>query len=686
MDIQEYYRDFMQEIYARSGAEGESNISTFTERMCELLEEQGIIESFRLIGYKKTSRGIRVDACELNDDTEVLTLFVVDFRFDNTIGDLSQADITKHFNRAEKFLTSSLERTFHQKLEESASGYELAREIFEKRSEISRVRLYLLSNAELSKRVESVEERELSGFPCSYDIWDISRLYRLEASGKAREDIVLDFREYSETGIACLPASTGAGNLEAYLMVMPGILLADLYDHYGERLLEQNVRTFLQFRGKVNKGIKNTIMNEPGMFFAYNNGLSVTADSVVTNKNHDRIESVTNLQIVNGGQTTAGIFTAMRKNRADLSNVYVQVKLSLVPRDKVETVVPRISECANTQNKVTAADFFSNHPFHLRIEEMSRRIWAPSPEGGLRETHWFYERARGQYSNAQANLTPSRQSEFLSQYPRDQMFTKTDLAKFENSVDMLPNVVSLGAQKNFAQFAEKIGREWDREGTNAQFNELYFKDLIAKSILFRYLDNSIMKRDWYGGYKANIVTYSLAKLADVVSSTGKRLDLGRIWKEQGLSSALKEELLVIAEAVNQEIQNTPDENMNVTEWCKKKGCWDRMQKLDLPLSEDLLLELIGSEEMRGRETGAKKVQVMVSGIDRQKYVVEKGSDYWERLRQWNAGIRILIPKEKDILGIACSIPNRIPSDKQSQILMDIERKAIEEGFPSNIQA
>ncbi|MCX6008022.1 MAG: AIPR family protein [Chloroflexi bacterium] len=684
MDIQEYYRDFMQEIYARSGAEGESNISTFTDRMCGLLEEQGIIESFRLIGYKKTVRGIRVDACEMNDETGVLSLFVTDFRFDNTLGSLLQADITKHFNRAEKFLTSSLERSFHQKLEESASGYELAREIFEKRADIARVRFCLLSNAELSKRVDSIDEHEIAGYACSYDIWDLSRLYRLDASGKAREDIVVDFRQYSDTGVACLPAFTGTGNLESYLMVIPGITLADLYDRYGERLLEQNVRTFLQFRGKVNKGIRNTIVNEPGMFFAYNNGLSVTADEVITNENHDRMEAVTNLQIVNGGQTTAGIFTAMRKSRADLSNVYVQVKLSLVPRDRMEIVIPKISEYANTQNKVTAADFFSNHPFHLRVEEMSRRIWAPSSEGGLRETHWFYERARGQYANAQANMTSAKQREFLAKFPKHQMFTKTDLAKFENSMDMLPHVVSLGAQKNFAQFAEKIGKEWDTEGANEQFNELYFMDMIAKAILFRYLDNSIMKQDWYGGYKANIVTYSLAKLADMVLNTRKCLDLGRIWKEQALTTALKEQLLVIAEAVNQEVQSTPDENINVTEWCKKKGCWDSVQKLALSPSEALLLELIESEEMRDREKHAKKVQVVVSGIDRQKYVVEKGAAYWERLRQWNSDVRILIPKEMDLLQIACKIPYRIPSDKQSQILMDIERKAIEEGFPSNI--
>jgi hypothetical protein len=681
MYIQEYYTEFMQDIYARAGVQEDSNISVFTERMCELLVEQGIIEDYRQIGYKKTTQGIRVDACEYNDDTEVLTLFVTDFRFDKNLGSLSQTDVTKNFNRAEKFFVESLTARFHQALEESASGYELAREIYEKASIISKIRLYLLSNAELSKRVSAIPDRKIMGYPCFFDIWDISRVFRLESSGKTREDIVLDFGKYSEDGIPCLTAFIGDHICESYLLIMPGNLVADLYEQYGERLLEQNVRTFLQFRGKINKGIRNTILNEPGMFFPYNNGLSVTATDVETNESRDRIKSITNLQIVNGGQTTASIYTAIKKNRADLSDVFIQVKLSVVPEDQVETVVPKISLYSNTQNKVSAADFFSNHPFHLRIEEISRRLWAPSPEGGLRETHWFYERARGQYANAQANLTSAKKKEFLSKFPRHQMFTKTDLAKFEHTMNMLPHKVSLGAQRNFAEFADKISKEWERNDT--QFNELYFQQLIAKAILFRYLDKNVMKQDWYGGYKANIVTYSLALLAKMVADTGKYLDLTRIWKEQDISSALKEQLLMIASAVNEKIQETPAETTNVTEWCKKELCWYGVKEIPISLSQELFDELIDSEEMEYRKKNAKKVQIVDNGIKGQTYVVEKGAGYWQQLRQWVAAIEFLSPKEISILQIACEMPNKLPSHKQSKILLEIEKKAIKEGFPAN---
>lgn len=414
------------------------------------------------------------------------------------------------------------------------------------------------------------------------------------------------------------------------------------------------------------------------MFFAYNNGLTATAEYVETDDSRKRIKSITNLQIVNGGQTTASIFTAMKKSKAELSRVYVQVKLTVISSEQVESVVPRISEYANTQNRVSAADFFSNHPFHLRIEEISRRLWAPSPEGGLRETHWFYERARGQYTNAQANLTSAKQKEFLSKNPRYQMFTKTDLAKFEYSLGMRPHIVSFGAQKNFAEFAKDIGQKWEQN--EKQFNELFFKHLIAKALLFRFLDKNIMRQSWYGGYKANIITYSLAKLAQMVTSKRKRLDLDQIWKAQKLSSALETQLLLIAESVNKQIQNTPELITNVTEWCKKEACWQKVQELQIALSQELIAELLDTDEVTDRAKNAEKIQAIDNGIFSQKYVIEKGPEYWKQVAQYGLKGKYLSPKEMDIIGLACKIPNKIPSERQSQIIMEIEKKVKGDGF------
>lgn len=678
MNIAEYHEEFMQDVISRSGSSKDFNESVFTERMCDFLVDQAIIENYTYIGYKKIAKGIRLDAWDINDDTEVLNLFVTDFRFSVDLETLSSTDVAKLFKRAIKFFTESLTKNFHLALEESTPGFEAARTIHEKSSAISKIHFFLLSNAQLSERVAVVGKNKIDRYICTYDIWDISRLHRIESSENVRENVFVDFTRFAKDGIPCLPAFTGSGDFASYLLVMPGKLIAELYDEYGERLLEQNVRTFLQFRGNVNKGIRNTIQNEPEMFFAYNNGLTATAEHVETDKKRERITSITNLQIVNGGQTTASIFTAMKNSKAELSNVYVQVKLTVVPPEKVESVVPKISEYANTQNKVSVADFFSNHPFHLRIEEISRRLWAPSPEGSLRETHWFYERARGQYANAQAKLTPAKIKEFVSKNPRNQMFTKTDLAKFENSMNMQPNVVSLGAQKNFAKYASAIGDKWDKNET--QFNELYFKHLIAKVILFRFLDISIMKQDWYGGYKANIVTYSLAKLADMVSNIGKYLDLDKIWKDQKLSPAIESQLLIIAKFVNEKIQDTPSEISNITEWCKRDACWKSVQELQIPLIPDLLVELKDTDDVVEIKKKAEKTQKMDNGIHSQQYVVEKGVEYWRLVAQFGLKQSLLTPKEMEILAFVCENVSNVPSEKQAIAIKQIEKRVRNEGF------
>lgn len=643
-----------------------------------VLEDQGLIGGFNSVEFKKAAKGLAVDGWYYDEDLAVLSLFLVDFRSSAALETITQTEITRGFKRLERFLSESLKNNFVELLEESAPIYELAEEIRRQRNSIARVRFYLLTNAQLSSRAEAVAESSVAGFRCGFDIWDLSRLHRIESSGRAREDIVVDLTLFGSDGLRCLPAYVGEDSMESYILVVPGLLLSQIYDEYGDRLLEQNVRTFLQFRGKINKGIRNTIQNEPQMFFAYNNGLSATAEEVETSKDGQRILRIKNLQVVNGGQTTASIFTAMKKHKADITKVYVQVKLSVVPSELVDAVVPRISEFANTQNKINAADFFSNHPFHLRIESISRRLWAPSAEGSLRETHWFYERTRGQYANQQAKLTPKGQKEFLLKNPRQQMFSKTDLAKFVHSFEGLPHKVSEGAQKNFSAFAGNIGEYWEKDET--QFNELWFKRLIAKAILFKSLDKVVMKEDWYGGYKANIVSYSLAKFSAMVKKAGLHIDFVKIWSEQAPSEAMSNQLREIAQLINHSIQDPPEGISNVTEWCKKQACWHRVESMPCELKSEILNELLEREENTSQEKNAADTQVIQTGIQAQTYVFEKGSAYWTKLDIWNRSNQTLSLKEVAILDVARGIPNKLPTEKQAKVLIEAERRALEEGF------
>ena len=689
MTIEEYFVDYTQDIHARSGAEENFTRSIFLEQMCSLLEAEGLISDYGLTEHKITSRGQAVDVWSFDDERSCLTLIIGDFRSGKKLQSLTNTDIATSYKTLRNFLTASFKSTFAESLEESDPVTSLAWIIKELKSEIAKINLILVSNASLSQRVIELPKEKAEGINTAYEVWDFGRIFRNETSGKAKEDVTINFEEINGKGIPCLPAYTGESSLKSYLLVMPAQILADLYRDHGERLLEQNVRTFLQFRGKINKGIRNTIINEPSMFFSYNNGLSATAQEVETGGDDNRLLKVKNLQIVNGGQTTASIFTANKKEKADLSKVYVQIKLSVIKPESIEEVVPRISMYSNTQNRVNAADFFSNHPFHRRIEEFSRRLWAPSPEGGMQETHWFYERARGQYANKQVNLTVSDKRKFLTQNPRKQMFTKTDLAKFILSFEEAPHEVSLGAQKAFSGtprtkgFVNRIAELWGNQ-KGGDFNEVWYKRAIAKAIFFKTLDRLVFRMPWYSGYKANIVTYTLAKFSRIVRESKLNIDFLGIWDKQQLPSAIEGFLGEIAMTVNEVLTNPPDgSTSNVSEWAKKEFCWDKMKEIPISLQHETKLLLIDDGQRKEREKEGVRTQLIQDSIHAQSYVVEKGAVYWEQLREWNRLNLKLSPKEQGILNVACSIPMRIPTDKQAVILIKGEERAKSEGFFPN---
>ena len=499
-----------------AGAEANSafQLAEFMDVIASELIETGFIEGFEFCHYR-AHRGMRVDGYWFNDEG-ALDLFIADFESRTELSSLTQTDVTAYLKRLTNFFESSRNKALYTQLEETSPEYGLAREISDRKN-VQRVNLFLVSERVLSDRLQSIDDAESQdGIKFTYNVWDISRLHRQRSSRGHKEALDLDLLKTFGKGLACLPAHLCSDAYPSYLAVMPGPILSALYGSYGSRLLEQNVRSFLQARGKVNKGIRATILKEPDMFFSYNNGITATAQEIETRQTDQGLEIVRikDLQIVNGGQTTASLFHTERKDKASLEAVFVQMKLSVIDTEDSETIVPRISEYANTQNRVNAADFFSNHPFHIRIEELSRRLWAPAQRGAQRETKWFYERARGQYADAQSKLTPSEQRRFRAEYPKSQMLTKTDLAKFENVWDDHPKWVNLGAQKNFARYASRIGKEWVK--SQDSFNEFYFRRAMARALIFRKTEKLVSEQSWYrGGYRANIVAYALAALAEV---------------------------------------------------------------------------------------------------------------------------------------------------------------------------
>ncbi len=225
------------------------------------------------------------------------------------------------------------------------------------------------------------------------------------------------------------------------------------------------------------------------------------------------------------------------------------------------------------------------------------------------------------------------------------------------------------------------------EKNDTVFNELYFKELVGKAIIFKFLDKEILKqKSWYGGYKANIVTYTIALFSKLIDDTQKVIDFQKIWNQQGihgdyqLDPALQEDLIEIARQVNDVIIDTPPEIRNVTEWCKKEQCWTNVQKLDIDLSPAVCNFLLSKSAADRRKNEAKLTQKIDTFIQAEVYVFNKGGEYWNSIISWNQAAKKLSPKEVSLLKVATLIPSKMPSEKQSKLIIEIERKATEEGF------
>jgi hypothetical protein len=674
--VEEFYHGFYQDVLAAAQAGTDFVESQFAERMSRYLEDAGEIEEFNPHFARDPAGNWRADGYAWDEDTGTFSLFLTDFRLGSTLHTLIRTEANQLFKKGLRFLRKAFDHQFVEALEETSAAFEIASLLQGVRQNIYKINVYLLSNGQLSQRFGGIESEDLNGIPVHYKVWDITRVLRLESSMSEREQLVIDFEKDFGRGIQCLPAGIHGTGYTSYLLVMPGDYLARLYGRWGSRLLEQNVRNFLQVRGKVNKGIRKTIHDEPGMFFAYNNGITATASDVQIGgvDGGHFIRSVTNLQIVNGAQTTASMFNAMHKDKIDLGDVAVQMKLSVVDAEQIETVVPRISRYANSQNKVSEADFFSNHPFHQRIEEISRRLYAPAIGGAQQESKWFYERTKGQYLDKQSHLTPAQKKKFQIEFPRSQVFTKTDLAKFENVWRCIPHIVSLGAQKNFANFANHIDVAWQRQ--EADFNEAYFREIVAKAIVFRHLEKLVSKQPWYqGGYRANIVAYTISYISASLFRRSDSLDFNLIWKQQSVGPGLEEAMTVVAGYVHRKLVDTPPNVSNVTEWAKRQGCWEEIRLLDIPLPETLDKELTSREAAEQEKREARSTQRIDDGIAAQSRVVELGSDYWKAIAQKAADHDELTEKNAGILQIVCEPTMRkLPTEKQSKVLLDLANR------------
>ncbi|MDP3600963.1 MAG: AIPR family protein [Bosea sp. (in: a-proteobacteria)] len=684
-DLEEYHQSLMADIRREADASGILMVEAFFDRITERLTEAGELEVADRAYFQagEGAQKLRIDgyAGDPRDSEGVLGLIVCDFVDSEDVQTFGKGDVKSILNPLIRFLNKARTQSFRDSLNEANPAFQISDLIITTWSQVTKVKLILVSNRHYIGRDDAVKLAEVGDVPITWSVWDLARFERFDRSGQSREDLVIDFANDFGAPLPALKASQNGAALESYLLIVPGEQLAAIYDRWGARLLEANVRSFLQARAKTNKGIQKTIRDEPDLFFSYNNGLSATADEVSCIRTDDglAIASINNLQIVNGAQTTGSIHSGLKSAKDRLSQVFVQMKLTVVGPDRSEEIVPKISEYANTQNKVNAADFFSNHPFHIRIEQFSRAVIFTARDGERHDSKWFYERSRGQFINARGRLTPAQQKKFDLEFPKSQLFSKTDLAKVDYSAGGQPHIVSRGAQKNFAEFAKEIGESWSK--ADSKYDELWFRRLIAKTIIFRRLEIEIPKQAWYeGGYRANIVTYAMAKIFHDAAGENQVLDLDTIWRRQDVSEALQRALLLAAAEAHFVITHPPSGVRNMSEWAKQQACWNGVKGRRVDYGADFDSCLILNETARSSERDQRSKKREIEGISAQSEVVNRGAEFWRDLLKLGISGRKLTPKDQQILGVCASMPRQLPSELQSKHAMSVLERMRSQGL------
>ncbi|MGL4762494.1 MAG: AIPR family protein [Sarcina sp.] len=691
MNLQEYNKEFLEDIKSQAvtnmSNENEEFLRKYTEYLIECEEISDFHECyFEAEGLKR--KHMMIEGYNYEEADSSYSLFVSDLEIEDEIETMNKAQINKLQGKMIAFLDHATSGYIRDNIEESSEAYSVAMDIKKEIDKLSKIKLYIVTNKKLSDRIKNIDSGEVLGVKVETRVWDINRLFNLVSSTNMKENIEINFEEIGVRGLqAIMAVKSEEKEYTSFLTTIKGNVLADLYIEYGSRLLEGNVRSFLSTRGKVNKDIRKTILTEPEMFFAYNNGIAATATAVALEENEfgTIIVGITDLQIINGGQTTASIANAVLQDKHDVSNIIVPMKLSVVNAKKAEEIIPTISRCANSQNKVNEADFFSNHPYHIRMEELSRKIYAPATNGNQYETLWFYERARGQHAQEQMKLTKGQRDKYLLQKPKNQLLKKVDLAKFINSYNGNPHIVSKGAQANMRYFAEMIEKEW--KGNEDTFENEYYKRAIALSIIFKETEKLVSEQEWYKAiksYRANIVTYSIAVLFNYIKNKNSLLmvDFNRVWLQQTIYKELRAQLITTTKEVYDFITSDDRTTLNVTEWCKKEMCWTKAKKYNFTMNKGFLDTLVRDEKVAKvkKNTEDKKEEIRYSKA--QVEVFEKGKAFWKKILEKAIEYKVAKELEEEALRTVLDYFefDERPSVKQAEVIMKLLKRLQSDGF------
>ena len=724
MTIEEYREVLHEDIALAASANMSTPEEEFLKYVTDILIDGEEFDDFEECYYEGISRrkaNMRIDGYSMDDTDGSCCVFISDYHGPHGDDAVRAEDINAMFGRVRRFVEEATKYEMYLELEESTQAYEFAQSLYYDKDKITKFRFYLLTDAYNRQRKKNIKDTEVEGTKVELNVWDISRIFDVVNSKTQKESVEIILSEFGSDGIPCVKAvecvdviadievtsksdefdeadaDSKPENLityTSYLAVVPGQVLNDLYLEYGSRLLEGNVRSFLSVRGKVNKSIQNTIKNYPEMFFAYNNGIAATASEIDTETTTDglKITRINDLQIVNGGQTTASIantlLTARKDENVDISRLFVPMKISVLDHSMSERIIPKISEYSNSQNKVDASDFFSNHPFHIRMEDYSRKIPAPAVHGNQYQQYWYYERTRGQYNQGKMKFKPksSQMKQYETRYPESQVIKMVELAKYMEIYDGAPDIVSKGKQEIVKVFAADIKKQWAKSDT--VYNTYYYKRVVSLAIIFKATDEIIKQTSWYKekhSYKANVAAYTMSILFDYVRKNvkGFEVDFIKIWNQQEIYPELEQQIRVLCTQVYEFITRDDRLTENVTQWCKQARCWELAQRQDWNILPTFLRTLIEAEEIKSEEKTAKEERKVETEIDALKFIMGAGRDYWEKVYSWGADRKLLTEMDSSILKLVINmnVTGRIPSVKQAKVVLKTRERLIAEGMP-----
>lgn len=578
-NLKDFAREFIGYVKEDALENNVSNEVQLTQTILEYIQEEGTVLSPEIhYCYNKQCERpsqpgyYKITAFDYSESTGILDIFTTCYLEGDGIVELTKKREELAFNAAVHFVTRCVQegesyKNFVLSEQETAEVIETIHDEFTNKN-IQLIRFFILSNGLEKNGMYYPTEVSISDKPydCELHVWDINAVWNSDNAAQNDGAIDIDFNNRYGCSIECMMTREN-DSVKSYLAIMPATVLAEVYKNYNTYLLNKNVRNYLGGHIKVNKRMAQTLRENPCMFFAYNNGISSTADSVTTETRDGKIyiTAVSNWQIVNGGQTTNTICN-MYKQNVDLKNVDITLKISEIKisnETKKSDAISDIARFANSQTQIKDSDLAANINYMLRLDEASKKEWTPI--GSKRtNTQWFFERMRGQY-DLDKGKTRTKQKEFTKTHPKKQRFTKTDISKWEMAWRGYPEIASKGGEQSFNKFYDIYLKN----------NEIiadsdYFHHLIAKAILYQFIGERCKQKE-IRGYVNIISNYVLATIA---WKTEDNLDLDYIWQKQDINPLMIQAIDESIDVVNNYILNLAERGLNPTVSAKKTDFWN----------------------------------------------------------------------------------------------------------------